>query len=226
MNEELTMFERLLTLPLFQGMTLNDLSEVLAHVRLDFVNYQAGDEIVVQNDPCKNLICVINGSITSTMHDPEGRFSVTEKLAKVSIIEPYNMFGMFQKYSRDYSFDTDGVTLSIERHVFINHVMNNNIVKINMMNIICNRYQQTLKVLSDFSTISVASKVVKFFQTCATEQKGEKKIDIKMVDLANILQETRLRVSMALNMMRDNGLIILQRGSIIIPALEELRSVR
>ena len=45
---ELTMFERLLQLPLFQGMTTQEVSDVISHVRLDFANYHRGDEIVMQ----------------------------------------------------------------------------------------------------------------------------------------------------------------------------------
>ena len=62
---ELTMFERLLQLPLFQGLTIQELSDVLAHVRLNFVNYHAGDEIVAQDEPCRSLIYIINGDVCS-----------------------------------------------------------------------------------------------------------------------------------------------------------------
>ena len=47
---ELTMFERLLQLPLFQGLTTREISDVMAHVRLNFVNYQPGDELIAQGD--------------------------------------------------------------------------------------------------------------------------------------------------------------------------------
>ena len=52
---ETSMFERLLQLPLFQGMTKKEIYEVISRVKLDFTNYQAGDEIVLQGDPCKSL---------------------------------------------------------------------------------------------------------------------------------------------------------------------------
>lgn len=225
--EELTMFERLLTLPLFQGMTMKELSDVLAHVRLDFVNYQPGDDIVLQDDPCRNLVCIINGEISSTLREKNGRFMLYEKLPKVTIIEPYNMFGMYQKYSRDYSFHTEGVTLTIERQVFLNHLTNNKIVKINLMNIICNRYQQTLKSLCDDSDKTVTSKIVKFINTYASVPKGEKVLNIKMTDMADYLQETRLNVSKALRGMEQKGFVQLSREEIRIPSLEELnRGIR
>ena len=50
---EFTMFERLLQLPLFQGMTTQEVSDVMSHVRLDFANYHRGDEIVMQGESCR-----------------------------------------------------------------------------------------------------------------------------------------------------------------------------
>ncbi len=217
------MFERLLTLPLFQGMTLKELSDVLAHVRLDFVKYEAGDDIVYQGDPCRDLVCVISGELKSTFREENGRFLLTEKLPKLTLLEPYNMFGMYPKYSRSYDFATDGVTLSIERRVFINHVLTNSIVKINTMNVICNRYQQTLKTLCSNATTSIEEKIARFVRSYACMPKGEKELTIKMVDLAYYVQETRLNVSRALNAMQEKGLLNLQRGIITIPALEELK---
>ena len=55
------MFERLLQLPLFQGMTTQEVSDVISHVRLDFANYHRGDEIVMQGESCRKLIYIIRG---------------------------------------------------------------------------------------------------------------------------------------------------------------------
>ena len=138
---ELTMFERMLQLPLLQGLTPQEMSEVMAHVRLDFVNYQSGDEIAMQDAPCRNLIYVINGELMEEYRDPQYRFTLKEDLPQVKVIEPYNMFGMFQKYSRTYLFKTDGITLNIDKQVMLTRLMANTIVKINLLNITCNRYQ-------------------------------------------------------------------------------------
>ena len=62
---ELTMFERLLLLPLFHGLNFRDISEIMSHVKLHFINYQAGDEIVMQGDSCRKIIYVINGKIAT-----------------------------------------------------------------------------------------------------------------------------------------------------------------
>lgn len=220
---ELTMFERLLQLPLFQGLTIQELSDVLAHVRLNFVNYHAGDEIVAQDEPCRSLIYIINGDVCSEYRDAEHCIVLKETLPQIGVIEPYNMFGMFQRYSRTYSFCTEGITLAIDKQVVLQRLMINNIVKINLLNIVCNRYQQVSHVLRNHSVKTIKEKIVKFILAHSSTPKGYKEIKIKMVDLAEQIKETRLNVSQTLNEMQREGTVALRRGCIVVDDIDVFR---
>ena len=122
---ELTMFERLLQLPLFQGLTTQEISDVMSHVRLDFVNYHRGDEIVMQGESCRKLIYIISGEVMAEHRNNDLHFTLTEYLSDLKVIEPYNLFGMYQTYSRTYAFTTEGSTLTIDKHVMLTHLMTN-----------------------------------------------------------------------------------------------------
>ena len=220
--EELTLFERLLQLPLFQGMTTQEISDVMAHVRLDFVNYHRGDEIVMQGESCRKLIYIISGEVMAEHRNADLQFTLTEHLPDLKVIEPYNLFGMYQTYSRTYTFVTDGSTLAIDKRVVLSQLMTNNIVKINLMNIACNKYQQTQALLCTHPDNSVTDKIVKFVLSQATVPKGKKSVNIKMTTLAEMIHETRLNVSIVLNQLQAEGLVQLQRGSILIEDLQEL----
>ena len=219
---ELTMFERLLQLPLFQGMTTQEVSDVMSHVRLDFVNYHRGDEIVMQGESCRKLVYIISGEVIAEHRNADLQFTLTEHLPHLKVIEPYNLFGMYQTYSRTYTFVTEGSTLAIDKHVMLRQLMTNDIVKINLMNIVCNKYQQTLRLLCNFPDDSVRNKIVKFILSHSIISKGKKAVQIKMTDIANIIHETRLNVSIVLNEMKEQGLITMQRGGFTINDLQEL----
>lgn len=216
------MFERLLQLPLFQGMSTQEVSDVMSHVRLDFVNYHQGDEIVMQGEGCRKLIYIISGAVMAEHRNADLHFTLTEHLPDLKVIEPYNLFGMYQTYSHTYTFVTEGSTLSIDKHVVLSQLMTNNIVKINMMNIACNKYQQTQRLLCHYPDDSVRHKIVKFILSHSIVPKGRKDVQIKMTDLADIIHETRLNVSIILNEMQEQGLITKQRGGFIIHDLQTL----
>lgn len=220
---ELTMFERLLQLPLFQGLTIQELSEVMAHVRLNFANYHAGDEIVTQDEPCKSLIYIISGDVCSEYRSDTHHLVLKETLSQIGVLEPYNMFGMFQKYSRTYTFSTDGITLSIDKQVVLQRLMANNIVKINLLNIVCNRYQQVSNTFRNHLEKTIQDKIAKFILAHSSTSKGYKEVYIKMVDLAEHITETRLNVSQALNEMQKRGMVALRRGCIVINDMDVFR---
>lgn len=221
---ELTMFERLMQLPLFQGLSTQEFSEVMAHVRLDFVNYQAGDEVVMQDEPCRNLVYIISGNMSAEYRDAAGRFLLKEELPPIGVIEPYNLFGMYQKYSRTYIFDTEGSTLTISKNVVLNNLMASQIVKINMLNITCNRYHQALKTLCEVSENTVEEKIYKFILSYSSVARGTKDLKIKMTDLSDMLHETRLNVSKALNKLQEKKLLTLYRGGFIVHDLRLLQA--
>ena len=216
------MFERLLQLPLFQGMTKKEIYDVISRVRLDFANHQPGDEIVMQGDSCKNLIYIISGELSSEYRDPQSRFILTEKLGNIGVIEVYKMFGITPRYSRTYTFETNGITLTIDKNMLLNQLMVNYIVKINMLNTTCNKFHQALKLLRDFPENTVQEKITKFILSYSSVNKGEKELRIKMTDLADFIHETRLNVSKSLNQMQEEGLITLQRNFINIKDIEKL----
>lgn len=219
---ELTMFERLLQLPLFQGMGTQEVTDIMEHVRLDFVKYHPGDECVFQGDACRRLIYIISGQVASEYRDADGRFTFMEDLPNLKVIEPYNMFGMYQKFSRTYSFTSEGITLAIDKSVLLQQLLVNNIVKLNLLNLVCNRYQQTLRLLCDVPDGDAREKIIRFLLAHSTSPKGRKMVRIKMTDLANIIHETRLNVSSVLNDLEESGLLTLQRGGFIVEDLQEL----
>ena len=58
---EITMYDTLLQLPLFQGLCKNDFTNIIGKVKLHFRKYNADDIIVEQGAPCTQLIFLLNG---------------------------------------------------------------------------------------------------------------------------------------------------------------------
>ena len=57
---EITMYDTLLQLPLFQGLCKNDFTSILGKVKLHFRKYNADEIIVEQGEPCTELIFLLN----------------------------------------------------------------------------------------------------------------------------------------------------------------------
>ena len=85
---EITMYDTLLQLPLFQGLCKNDFTNIIGKVKLHFRKYNADDIIVEQGAPCTQLIFLLNGEIISQTTDNRHSYALFETFGK-SVLRDY-----------------------------------------------------------------------------------------------------------------------------------------
>lgn len=219
---ELTMFQRLQELPLFQGLNMDDMSEIVTKVRLDFQQQPEEDTMALQMSYCKKMIFVLKGTVRVEYIDPANRFRFSEYIEAPCVLEPQSLFGMSQKYKRTYICETVCQTLTIDRSQFLGVMMNYQIVKANMLNLICNKLQRTTSKLEAVCHENADVKFRQFLVNYSINPRGTKHLYATMDALAEIFCETRLNVSKTLRALKEQELITQERKSFTIKALENL----
>ncbi len=213
---EFTMFERLLLLPLFQGLTVREISEIVEWMKLDFQQHNAGDILAVQNERCRMLVYVIGGTLMAEHTDPMQRFTFTETLEAPLLLEPYNVFGMRQNYHSTYRMVSEGSTLLVSKETFNKLLARYQVIRTNMLNLVCSRMQSHFAELSRFENRNVRDKILDVIKTLSLNNRSERHLMVKMEVLADMIGETRLNVSRELNAMCAEGMMNIRRGEIII----------
>lgn len=220
---DFTMFERLQQLPLFQGLTIKELSEIIEWMKLDFNQVAEGTRIVSQGDKCNSLIYIISGIVCSTLSAHDNKIVLTETHDTPFVLEPYNLYGMNQNYECSYSMHTNGSTLVIKKNIVNLLMMKYQIIRTNMLNITCSRLQRVVNENRDFITQSIREKIFRVVCALSSTKKSPKHIKVKMEDLADMIGETRLNVSKELNSMKNEGIAKIKRGEIIIENINDLK---
>lgn len=219
---ELTMFQRLQELPLFQGLNMNDMNEIVTKVKVDFQQLSEEETIALQTSYCKKLIFVLKGTVRVEYIDPKNRFRFAEFLEAPLVLEPQSMFGMSQKYKRTYICETACQTLTIDRGQFLGVMMNYPIVKANMLNLICNKLQRCDSKIAELTHENAYAKFRQLLEFYSLRPRGKKHLYATMEQLADMFCETRLNVSKMLKSLKDNGLIKQERKTFTIIDLEKL----
>lgn len=207
-----TMFDTLLQLPLFQGLAHEDFTCILEKVKLHFTKHKAGEVLLKKNTPCHELIFVLKGEVTATTSAADDSYTLTEYLPAPLLIEPQPLFGMKTSYASTYLANTEVYTVSIGKTFALKELFSYDISRLNYMNIISNRAQMLHSRLWSVSPDSLEARISCFLLSHAERPSGRKELKIKMEDLAQILNETRISVSKALNEMQEKGLVELHRG--------------
>ena len=135
---EITMYDTLLQLPLFQGLCKNDFTNIIGKVKLHFRKYNADDIIVEQGAPCTQLIFLLNGEIISQTTDNQHSYSLFETFGSPFVIEPYSLFGMQTNYTATYKARTNINIVTIDKLFVLNELNNYEIFRLNYLNILSN----------------------------------------------------------------------------------------
>ena len=219
---ETTMYDNLLQLPLFQGMSKDEFTSIIERVKLHFVTIKAGETIARQGQPGNQLIYLLSGEIIAHTKDENNLYAISETFGETHVIEPYSLFGMRPYYTATYYAKKEAKLLCIDKSFIFSELINYEIFRINYLNILSNRIQVSHKKLWSNHMSSLNEKFIHFLLNRCQKPQGEKVLHTTMEDLARMVSETRINVSKMLNDMQQQGLVQLKRKEIYIPALEKL----
>ena len=142
-----TMYDKLLLLPLFQGLCKEDFTSILEKVRLHFQKYTAGSRIVKQGDYCNNIIFILQGEIRAESVDHTYHYTIHETLESPQIIEPYSLFGMYPQYTASYYAHTNVNAITIDKAYILSELNKYEIFQLNYLNMLSNRAQTIYRKL-------------------------------------------------------------------------------
>lgn len=216
------MYESLLSLPYFQGMSRDDITAILDKITFEFKNYADGETIYSAGDRCNHFAILTNGTVVCTHTSPDGTYSITEHLPAPYAIEPYSMFGYDTTFKSTYTAHGSCTVLTIDKQYLFSEFTKHNIFTINFLNLISLKAQKTSNLVWHNTPTSIEGRIIQFIATRCETQSGIKHINIKMERLASIICETRLNISRALNDLQEQGLIELHRGAITVQSLRKL----
>ena len=202
-----SMYEKLMELPLFQGVSRDKLSELIEKTPFHFVKYNAGERVVAAHDECTHIRFVISGDVRIDLPSSNRKVVVSETLSGPNVIGPDYLFGRNTFYPFNATALTECGILQIVKADFINILMNDKVFLFNMLNILSRNSQKGTFGLMALSSGSIAERLA-FIITSLT-QKGSKDIRVsyKQKDLCSILGVQRSSLVNALEHLREENIL-------------------
>lgn len=216
------LYDKLLGLPLFLGMSSNDLQEVVTRVRFGFNKYPKNKIVVSEDQPCDMLYLLVNGGLNVITESTDHSFSVTEQVEAPYIFQPERIFGLIQRHSHRYVTRNQCHLITIMKDDVMHLSEEFLVFRMNLLNIISADGHRMYRQMWMPAPRTTRDRVIRFLKSHCHIPTGKKVFHIKMTTLANEINEPRLEVSNILNELNAEGKIILQRSIITIPLLEEL----
>ncbi len=216
------LFDKLLTLPLFLGMSKPDLTYIVERAKMDFVKFPTKKIIAKADSACKKMILLLDGTVTATTVSADHTYSITETLSAPLQIQPERFFGTDMRYSTTYRAASACNAICLTKYEITRLYNNNEVFRMNLINSFAVRLQKHENRLWASHHQTLRKRIVRFITTHCSYPAGEKVIKITMNDLAKELNDSRLNISRELNRLNEENLIELKKGIIFVPALEKL----
>ena len=143
------MYDKLLKLPLFQGLSRNDLTVILEKVKVEFRSYMPNECMIRQNDVCAEMIFILDGKVKACTHDATYKFSLCEEICSETLIEPYSLFGLRPHYNASYQAETSTNILVIKKMYILPLLCKYDIFNLNCFNLLSSRVQNLQQKLWD-----------------------------------------------------------------------------
>lgn len=216
------MYDKLLQLPLFQGMSEKDWSHVVGHTRFDFERLGAGVTTIREGDRCTSICFLIKGQLFGESVADDHSYKVIETYHAPFILQPENLFGLTQRYSQSFTTSTPCELLRINKEDVLKISDNFEVFRINLLNIITTYAQRHARRPWHVPPVTLRGKIIRFVNDRCRIPAGHKLVVIKMEQMATMIGVSRLNLSRELHLMEEEGLIALRRGQIEVFSLQKL----
>lgn len=217
-------YDNLLALPLFLGMSRDDLQKAAGQTRFDFRKIEPNTVIAAKGDPCSHLYFLLDGKVKVQTCCKDNSYSMEETLTPPDAFQPERLFGLHQHFTHTYTALTPCSLLCITKQEALQLSTDFIIFRINLLNLISTQSQRYNWRTLQTPPLTLDERIARFFSSLCIRPEGEKTLHITMRRLALENNDTRINVSRALNRLQARGLLRLQRGRITVPSMENLRN--
>lgn len=223
-----SMYEILLTLPLFSGVSREKVSSIVGSTKLHFLKYTPGETVVRAGENCTHIKFVISGSVRSTVSNVGNRFAVSQTLVGPDVISPEFLFGRTTVYPCDVTaIDTVGI-LQIAKADYLNILSNDRVFLLNYLNKLSMFAQKGIDGILSFTQGSLEERFA-YWIIALTQRSGRDiTLTCRQRDLNALFGVQRSSFIAMLDGLKERGVIDYRPGEINMldrGALESMLSV-
>ena len=212
-------YNNLLALPLFLGMSRKDLQQAAGQTRFDFRKIAQGETIVADGDPCTHLYFLLDGDIMVKTYSTDRSYCIEEEIHAPETFQSERIFGLHPQFTHTYIAQQDCSLLCLGKQDVMKLATRFDIFRINLLNLVSTQSQKHNIRTRQSPPKTLEERIVRFIESNCVSHYGEKTIHIKMTRIAEEVNDSRLDVSKALNHLQNQGLIPVSYTHLTLPTI-------
>lgn len=217
-----TMYDTILGLPLFQGLSTADLTRVLEGTRLEFDTVTPGTLLLRQDELCTGLTFVIEGTVTLHTESADHRWSVDEMLDGPMVLGMDVLYGSTRTHRHSAQAMTTTRILFMDKRSVAALTSYFEVFRLNVLNLLTTSAVRRDQLNWLPAATTKEEHIIHFFRIHVQRPAGHKRFNISQKVLGHYLGEDYRFIARALRNLQDREWLTLDRRCIDIPAFERL----
>jgi CRP-like cAMP-binding protein len=219
------MYENLMTLPLFKGISYSRLSEIVGNTRLAFLKYLPGEQMLNAGEPCTHIKFIISGRARLTIRNENDRVRVGQTLTAPAVISPDFLFGRNTLYpATATAIDTVSI-MQIDKKDFIPLLQRDEIFLFNYLNILSTNAQKAVDGVLSLTSGSLEERIAFWIIALTQMDSDEIVLTAKQKDLYSLFGVQRSSFIASLDSMKARGILDYTSTEIRVRSRRALRDV-
>lgn len=201
------MYETLLGLPLFAGVSRQKMSEVVGKNKFHFLKYAPGEQIVRAGELCTHMKSVIAGAVRVTVESDGERFRVSQTLSAPDMIAPDFFFGKTIRYPASVqAIDNVGI-LQIDKNDFLNIINSDSVFLFNYLNILSMNAQLSVDGVLALTSGSLEKRIAYWIVALTQSNGSDIVLQCRQRDMYTVFGVPRQSLVSALDNLKNAGII-------------------
>lgn len=202
-----SMFQTLMQMPLFHGVSYNKLSEIIGKHRFHFLKYADREKIISAGETCTHLSTIVSGKARVTICSPDERVKVSQTLEAPEPIAPDFFFGRTTRYPASVAAIGECGIMQIEKNDYIEIINSDRVFLFNYLNMLSINAQ-----LSTDGVLALTSgdlrKRIAYWIVALTQLNGKEiTMECRQRDLYAVFGVQRQSLTAALGEMKESGIL-------------------
>lgn len=218
----LSMYELIMDLPLFKGISSDHVSQFLEKTQISFTRCKKGDIIYREGDPCIDVCYLISGSLKLNHRFAGGDCLISEFVAEGSVLSVDRLFGMNTYYADTAEALSNVSIMRFPKDQYLRLLSTDPIYLMNALNYLSLRAQRPVDNLSKIRSGSLLSFLSYWIGILTLSRSNVIEIQATRKTLCRLTNISPTSLKNQISRLRQEGLISVVKNNIKIVSRSEL----
>lgn len=209
-------------LPLFHGVSAQQLSALVEKMPFHFLKFADGDTIINEGDECTHMRFVVSGRVKVLMRFKNLDIVVEQTLDAPNVLAPDYLFGLETSYPFSVIAHGECGIMQLRKTDYISVVQSDKVFLFNVLSYLSRNSQRFAKSLLTMKNGSLTERIALLVAFLTTQLSSDVTISFQQKDMCTVFGTQRSTLIHALEGLQANGLIKFSTTSIEVIKLAEL----